>query len=99
MVTEENNKRFYFQWVSPVPLLKEFNQKKIDLAGPQIYEPARMAHFQKLKELCMFSQRRQWQGLGRILPVVIVLADGPIVVYEGKNKLRYCSLYYIIKIR
>lgn len=55
-------------WCHPESILTDFQQGKVKLAPPQIYEISKLAHHRRIDELKAFTSRRQTLGTERWMP-------------------------------
>lgn len=74
-----------FQWETPSNLLKSFNDEKIDLVMPQIYEIMRIGKYTAIENLTKFAKLRNSQGITLQYPTVFSCADGLLHVCPGDD--------------
>ncbi|XP_057604020.1 acyl-coenzyme A diphosphatase NUDT19-like [Hippopotamus amphibius kiboko] len=71
------------QWSSPSEATESFISKEIWFAVPQFYEIRRLENFASLSDLHKFCLDRELEGVERLLPIVLLTADGMIHLLPG----------------
>lgn len=74
-----------FVWSDPDSLLRQFYNKQLWLAPPQVYELSRMLQLRQLDQLRLFSVNRQGEGLTTWLPVREKCSDGQVSILPGDS--------------
>ncbi|XP_045910907.1 nucleoside diphosphate-linked moiety X motif 19 [Micropterus dolomieu] len=72
-----------FQWSTPSEVLQSYQERKLWIASPQLYELSRMCRFPLLNDLHNFSSQRATEGCEQWLPVVVLKDEHYISLLPG----------------
>ena len=71
------------QWARPSQLIKDYNENRVELAPPQLYEASRLVNFRDVDDLLCFLKKRAGQPTERWMPVRIQCADAILYTFPG----------------
>lgn len=79
----DDNEMSKLEWLSPVEMLEEHNQKRAVLAPPQVYELSRISNINSIAQLKEFATRREKEGVDRWCAKITGLKDGALLTLPG----------------
>ncbi|KAK7115075.1 acyl-coenzyme A diphosphatase NUDT19-like [Littorina saxatilis] len=84
-VAEDAKEAVHSEWVSPLQMIEDFAENRVQLAPPQLYEASRLVNCNTVDALLGYLQRQARQPVERWMPVMIKCADGVIFTFPGDS--------------
>ncbi|GAA6072320.1 nucleoside diphosphate-linked moiety X motif 19 [Tachysurus ichikawai] len=74
-----------YKWSTPPEVLHSYQERKLWIAPPQLYDIGRMCNFPLLSDLHDFAKQRSIEGCERCLPVILKATDCHISLLPGDS--------------